>query len=363
MLAKMFAPKTWAYSAIAVSLTVLTACQSHPTAKVPPAPVVKPAAVAAQPLEKALGDGLYEMAYFPTQQALYVASAQSFKQDNGGVLYKVNPTTLAITGVTHTDLKNFGTASKPGDAFFYTTNSLDGTLSKVEVSTGKVVQRLQLSKKNSKGEIDGAREILWHGDELYIGAVANPGYISVVDTRTFKLKTRITNAGKWVTGLHYSPVTQRIYAANGGGEILVINPRNHRIEQRWTSGESKTNLFLNFAEDPATGRLFVTDNSQGKATYVFDEHTGKVIKRIPGDSLAIKFNPKRNELYITQRESKQVLRLDATSYAVKQHWSFTGSPNSLLLTDDGKTLYVTVKQDFNKDSSTKGPDSVVRIEL
>ena len=34
-----------------------------------------------------------------------------------------------------------------------------------------------------------------------------------------------------MTGLHYSAQTGRVYAANGSGEILVINPRNQRIEQ------------------------------------------------------------------------------------------------------------------------------------
>ncbi|WP_241622984.1 YncE family protein [Rosenbergiella australiborealis] len=350
---------------VAVTAALLSGCQTH-TAKTTTVPIVTTATAAKLPssvMEKVLGEGLYEMVLFPSINRLYVASAQSFKQDNGGVLYKVDPETLTVVGTTHTDLKNFGMVSQPGKDFFYTTNSVDGTVSKIDVTSGKVLQRLTLSKKNDKGEIDGAREMLWVGNELYIGAVANPGYISVVDTQSFRLKTRITHAGKWVTGLLYSPSTQRIYAGNGSGEIMVINPKTHHIEQRWTSGESKPNLFLNFAEDPHTHRLFVTDNSEGKATYVFDEQTGKVIKKIPGDSLSIKFNAQRNELYISQRESRQVLSLDTTTYAVKQRWHFAGSPNSLLLTDDGKTLYVTVKQDFNSDFSSKGPDSLVRIRL
>ncbi|MDO2033976.1 hypothetical protein Q2400_26285, partial [Escherichia coli] len=61
--------------------------------------------------------------------------------------------------------------------------------------------------------------------------------------------------------------------------------------------------------------------------------------------------------------SRKVLQLDAGSYAVKNSWTFTRHPNSLLVTPDGKTLYVTVKQDFNDDNTTKGPDSVVRISL
>ena len=324
----------------------------------------KPAATAGQAVtQQTLGDGLYEMAYSPAADALYVASAQSFKDVVGGVLYRLDPVSLAIEGQTHTDLKNFGMADAADGKIFYTTNSLDGGVSKVDALSGKVLQRVMFGGKDKDGDAIGARELLLHGDELYVSRVADPGFISVVDTKSFTLKTVISNAGKWVTGLIYSPLTQRIYAANGSGEILVINPQSHTIEQRWSAGDGKKYLFLNMAEDPATGRLFVTDDSQGKTTLVFDEHSGKVIKRIPGDALGIKFNAKRNEIYISQRESKKVLQLDATTYALKHSWDFATHPNSLLVSPDGNTLYVTLKQDFNQDNSTKGPDSVARIAL
>ena len=359
----LFSPRKAAV-ALAIAATLgLTACQA------PAKKVVTPAADAAKPADstvtqRALGDGLYEMAYSPASKALFVASAQAFKGVNGGMIYRLDPTTLATQGETHTDLKNFGTAIDEQGSVFYTTNSLDGAISKVDAQSGKVLQRLVFPGKISKeGYPAGAREILWHGNELYVGRVADPGYISVVDTKTFKLKTEIKNAGKWVTGIISSPLTGRIYAANGSGEILVINPRSHKIEQRWTAGDGREYLFLNMAEDPATGRLFVTDDSKGKATLVFDERSGKVIKRIEGDALGIKFNAQRNEIYISQRESKKVLQLDATTYAVKKSWSFDKNPNSLLIGPDNATLYVTLKSAFNKDSSTNGTDEIARITL
>ncbi|ADU71671.1 YncE family protein [Pantoea sp. At-9b] len=360
----LFSPRQAAIAAAVIAACSLTACQAP--AKKAEAPVaaaaVKP--VDTQLTQRVLGDGLYELAYSPAANALFVASAQGFKDVNGGMIYRLDPTTLATKGETHTDLKNFGMAIEGEGSVFYTTNSLDGGVSKVDAQSGKVLERLMLGgKKDKEGDVPGAREMLLLGNELYVGRVADPGFISVVDTKTFKLKTTIKNAGKWVTGIIYSPLTERVYAANGAGEIVVINPRTHKIEQRWTAGDGKEYLFLNMAEDPATGRLFVTDDSKGKTTLVFDEHTGKVIKRLPGDALGIKFNAKRNEIYISQRESKKVLQLDATSYAVKNSWSFDTNPNSLLVSADGQTLYVSLKQAFNKDNSTQGKDSVARIAL
>ena len=345
-----------------VAASTLTACQAPVKKGASAAPAV--ATTAASDLtQRELGDGLYEMAYAPAANTLFVASAQGFRDVNGGVIYRLDPATLAVKGITHTDLKNFGMAMDERGERLYATNTLDGGVSQIDVQSGKVLQRLMFKGKDKDGDPIGAREVLYHQGELYIGGVADPGFISVVDAERMRLKTRIANAGKWVTGIIYSALTDRVYAANGGGEILVINPHSHRIEKRLTAGDGKAWLFLNLAEDAATGRLFVTDDSKGKATLVFDERSGRLIKRIDGDALGIKFNPARRELYISQRQSKKVLQLDATTLAVKKSWSFATHPNSLLLSPDGNTLYVTLKQDFNQDNSTKGPDSVARITL
>lgn len=344
----------------------LAGCSAQTTTHAQPAAETQKTAaqLPANIQQRALADGLYEMALSPQGDALYVSSAQSFKDVQGGVVYKLDPATLKTLGATHTDLKNFGMAISADGKTLYVTNSLDGGVSAIDTSTGKVLSRTLFPERNKEGFPYGAREILLHNDVLYIGAVADPALVWVVDAKTMKLKTRIKNAGKWVTGLHWSAQTQRLYVANGGGEILVINPRNNRIEQRWKPLGEKDALLLNIAEDSDTGRLFVTDNSKAKTTLVLDIHSGKVLKQLDvGDSLAVKFNPKRHEIYITQRDAGKVLSLDATSYAVKQSWALPPNPNSLLLSADGQVLYVTVKQPFNKDHSTNGPDHIVRIDL
>lgn len=315
-------------------------------------------------LKRELADGLYEMVLNQKGDALFVASAEGFKDVQGGVIYKLDPTTLKTIGRSHTDLKNFAMTLSPDGQTLYVTNSLDGGISAINTADGKIKKRLMFTERNKEGFPFGAREILLHEGTLYVGGVGDPGVIWVVDAETLKLKKTIKNAGQWVTGLLWSEQTDRLYAANGGGEILVINPHGNKIEKRWKPLGNKPALLLNLAEDNATGRQFVTDNSKAKTTLVLNIHTGEVIKQLDvGDSLAVKFNAKRNELYITQRESGKLLSLDATSYAVKQTWDLPPNPNSLLLSADGQTLYVTVKQAFNKDHSTNGPDSVVRIAL
>lgn len=343
----------------------LSGCAAQKAATPAPAPektVTAPAQTGV--LKRDLADGLYEMALNPKGDALFVASAEGFKDVQGGVIYKLDPATLKTLGRSHTDLKNFAMTISPDGQTLYVTNSLDGGISAISTADGKIQQRLMFTERNKEGFPFGAREIMLHDGTLYVGGVGDPGVIWVVDAKTLKLKKTIKNAGQWVTGLLWSEQTDRIYAANGGGEILVINPRSNKIEKRWKPLGDKPALLLNLAEDTATGRLFVTDNSKAKTTLVVNIRTGELIKQLEvGDSLAVKFNAKRNELYITQRESGKLLSLDATTFAVKHSWDLPPNPNSLLLSADGQTLFVTVKQPFNKDHSTNGPDSVVRISL
>lgn len=343
----------------------LSGCAAQKAATPAPAPektVTAPAQT--DVLKRDLADGLYEMVLNPKGDALFVASAEGFKDVQGGVIYKLDPATLKTLGRSHTDLKNFAMTISPDGQTLYVTNSLDGGISAISTADGKIQQRLMFTERNKEGFPFGAREIMLHDGTLYVGGVGDPGVIWVVDAKTLKLKKTIKNAGQWVTGLLWSEQTDRIYAANGGGEILVINPRSNKIEKRWKPLGDKPALLLNLAEDTATGRLFVTDNSKAKTTLVVNIRTGELIKQLEvGDSLAVKFNAKRNELYITQRESGKLLSLDATTFAVKHSWDLPPNPNSLLISADGQTLFVTVKQPFNKDHSTNGPDSVVRISL
>lgn len=309
---------------------------------------------------------MYELAYSPVTNALYVNSAQSISGVQGGVIYKLDPQTLATLGQTHTDLKNFGAVLNPAGDTLYVSNSLDSSISAVDVQSGKLRSRLKFEDRSADGTPLGPRQIIYAADTdtLYVGGVGDPGIIWVVDAKTMQLKTRILNAGKWVTGLLIDPSTQRLFAANGGGEVLVIDLRSHTILARWTPGDGQRYLLLNLAHDPQSHRLFVTDNSQAKTTLVFDDRSGRVVARLPvSDSMAIKLNPLRKEIYITQRLSGKLLILDADSYALKRSFDLPPNPNSLLLSPDGQVIYVTVKVGFNKDHSTVGPDSVVRIEL
>lgn len=218
----------------------------------------------------------------------------------GGVIYILDPHTLNTIGLTYTDLKNFALQLSAEGKALYVSSSLDGGINAIDITTGKIKNRLLFSERSEKGCSYGARQLLLLNNTLYVGVVADPAQIWVVDATTLKLKTRVKNTGKWMTGLHYSAQTGRVYTANGSGEILVINPHNQRIEQHWKSLGDKPALLLNMVEDSDTGRLFVTDSSRVKTTLVLNIHSGELLKQLDvGDPLAVQFSKKRHEIYIS----------------------------------------------------------------
>lgn len=149
-------------SALALLIAAaLSGCAAHTT----PASNASVTEKTAQPAvsdvqQRALADGLYEMALSPAGDALYVASAEGFKDVQGGVVYKLDPKTLKTLGLSHTDMKNFGMAISPDGKTVYVTNSLDGGLSALNTADGKVKNRVLFPERNPEGFPYGARQVL-----------------------------------------------------------------------------------------------------------------------------------------------------------------------------------------------------------
>ncbi|MDU3887729.1 MAG: YncE family protein, partial [Serratia liquefaciens] len=121
--------------------------------------------------------------------------------------------------------------------------------------------------------------------------------------------------------------------------------------------------FLNISLDPATHRAFITDSKQAQVLVV-DTRDGKILSKIDvPESLAVLFNPTRNEVYVTHRQAGQVSVIDAKNYKLLQTIKTPTHPNSLALSPDGQTLYVSVKQASSREKEATAPDDVIRIAL
>ena len=79
-------------------------------------------------LRKAVGKGAYEMAYSQQENALWVATSQSRSLDKGGIVYRLDPTTLDITQVIHNDLKPFGATINHTTQTLWFGNTVDSSV-------------------------------------------------------------------------------------------------------------------------------------------------------------------------------------------------------------------------------------------
>jgi len=110
-------------------------------------------------------------------------------------------------------------------------------------------------------------------------------------------------------------------------------------------------------------RAFITDSKQPEVL-VISLKDGSIISKVSApESLAVLFNPARDEAYVTHREAGKVSVIDAKTYKVTKTLDTPTFPNSLALSADGKTLFVTVKQKSSRQQEATQPDDVIRIAL
>ncbi len=323
-------------------------------------------AVQAEDLNQAVGKGVYELAVSPKDNALFVATAQNSSGD-GGTVFRLDPAKLAVQQSINTDLKSFGAAINPQTNVLYIGNTVNGSVTAIDASSGKVLNTLVLDSRKRSETVRPLqpRQVAVDAktNRVYITGLGPQSVVWVVDGSTLKLVSTIPNTGKMGTGLAVDSDAQKVYVTNGDGELVTINARTNAIEKKQNIDGDKEHFFLNIALDTRGQRAFLTDSKQAQVLVV-DLRNQQVIQRIDvPESLAVLFNGDRDELYVTHRKAGEVSIIDASSYKVKRTVKTPALPNSLALSADGKVLYVSVKQPGSRKAPPKNPDSVMRIAL
>lgn len=319
-------------------------------------------------LRKAVGKGAYEMAYSQQENALWLATSQSRKLDKGGVVYRLDPVTLEVTQAIHNDLKPFGATINNTTQTLWFGNTVNSAVTAIDAKTGEVKGRLVLDDRKRTEEVrpPQPRELVADDatNTVYISGIGKESVIWVVDGGNIKLKTAIQNTGKMSTGLALDSEGKRLYTTNADGELITIDTADNKIlSRKKLLDDGKEHFFINISLDTARQRAFITD-SKAAEVLVVDTRNGNILAKVAApESLAVLFNPARNEAYVTHRQAGKVSVIDAKSYKVVKTFDTPTHPNSLALSADGKTLYVSVKQKSTKQQEATQPDDVIRIAL
>ncbi|EHX8053507.1 YncE family protein [Escherichia coli] len=319
-------------------------------------------------LRKAVGKGAYEMAYSQQENALWLATSQSRKLDKGGVVYRLDPVTLEVTQAIHNDLKPFGATINNTTQTLWFGNTVNSAVTAIDAKTGEVKGRLVLDDRKRTEEVRPLQPRELVADDatntVYISGIGKDSVIWVVDGENIKLKTAIQNTGKMSTGLALDSKGKRLYTTNADGELITIDTADNKIlSRKKLLDDGKEHFFINISLDTARQRAFITD-SKAAEVLVVDTRNGNILAKVAApESLAVLFNPARNEAYVTHRQAGKVSVIDAKSYKVVKTFDTPTHPNSLALSADGKTLYVSVKQKSTKQQEATQPDDVIRIAL
>lgn len=319
-------------------------------------------------LRKAVGKGAYEMAYSQQENALWLATSQSRKLDKGGVVYRLDPVTLEVTQAIHNDLKPFGATINNTTQTLWFGNTVNSAVTAIDAKTGEVKGRLVLDDRKRTEEVRPLQPRELVADDatntVYISGIGKESVIWVVDGGNIKLKTAIQNTGKMSAGLALDSEGKRLYTTNADGELITIDTADNKIlSRKKLLDDGKEHFFINISLDTARQRAFITD-SKAAEVLVVDTRNGNILAKVAApESLAVLFNPARNEAYVTHRQAGKVSVIDAKSYKVVKTFDTPTHPNSLALSADGKTLYVSVKQKSTKQQEATQPDDVIRIAL
>ncbi|XQK39117.1 PQQ-binding-like beta-propeller repeat protein [Escherichia coli] len=319
-------------------------------------------------LRKAVGKGAYEMAYSQQENALWLATSQSRKLDKGGVVYRLDPVTLEVTQAIHNDLKPFGATINNTTQTLWFGNTVNSAVTAIDAKTGEVKGRLVLDDRKRTEEVRPLQPRELVADDatntVYISGIGKESVIWVVDGENIKLKTAIQNTAEMSTGLALDSKGKRLYTTNADGELITIDTADNKIlSRKKLLDDGKEHFFINISLDTARQRAFITD-SKAAEVLVVDTRNGNILAKVAApESLAVLFNSARNEAYVTHRQAGKVSVIDAKSYKVVKTFDTPTHPNSLALSADGKTLYVSVKQKSTKQQEATQPDDVIRIAL
>lgn len=348
-------------------------------------------------IRKPVDIGAYEMVYSTSKNAVLVATTLS-RNENGGIVYELDAKNLSVIKAIDTAKKPFGAAinSRTNTAWFG--GSIEGCVIAVDIISGKVKGITTLVPQSTHNEKtappvrersttqqehtgSAGKDVKKHDGkrppaprEVAVDEGTNTVYISgvnrddsllwVVDGNTMQLKQTIRGLGIMNTGLAVDSDNHRLYTSNAEGEFITIDTALNKVISRTRIvSDTQEHLLMNISLDKNGHRAFISDNKVA-GIYVVDLKNSKVINHISvPESLAVLFNPKRNEIYATHRNEGTVSIINGTTYSVVDTVKLPEHPNSLVLAADGSALYVTVKQDVSHDKPATAPDDIVRISL
>lgn len=184
-------------------------------------------------------------------------------------------------------------------------------------------------------------------------AVTNNGQskqtIQLIDPATESILDEVEISKSWY-GLEFNSDDSRLYASGGNDNMIVIYNTSQAKLQKvdsivigkpWPVKISLTGLAL----DDAGGKLFVT-TKENNSLYTVDLKTKSFTQlKLGHEAYACRLSPDRKQLYVSLWGGDQIAVVDTEKGAIVSAIDVGSNPNEMLLTKDGRYLFVAQGND------------------
>lgn len=337
-------------------------------------------------IESSVAPGLYQTAYSPSRNSLYVTSAVGRPPVTQSSLIKLDADTLAYqkhvvpdvdptaTGRDGKPLEGaryavYGVAVDDEHGTVWVTNTRQSTVAVYDADT------LTLIKQFDKNAVVHSRDVIIDAvrDRAYVSS-ARSNRIAVFDTST---NTPLSDIAVGRDADDFSPMSLALDEASGtlvtvsasSAKAAIIDVVSGSVaEAALPDGVSRAS---GVAYDPATGRIYVA--SQGTGDLVVVEKDGTVVnqvvtatglkdadgKDISSGALNVALDPANSLVYVTNRNAGTITvhDLDGT---IKQTIDAGRNPNHVQY--DGRGHVYAVNKGGSRDGGTKN-DYVQRFSV
>lgn len=369
-----------------------------------------------QIMRKNLAPALVELAYSPSQHAVFV-SAPDWKEEARSRVLRLDPDTLKVQAEIPLAVKGFGVALDDHHHRLYLTEGFNGAVGVVDTQTNRSLGEIFLQEKvnlhqaylrhgltgeNLKFLLSELQRFKISDDYLYkvreakydarTGRLFLPGLgygvdsvLFVVDTHTGKLEKTLPGFGFYAVGIALDEKGRRVFVSNMQGQLMTVNVDTLELT---STTEIPADQLLNLVYDPAHNRVLGVDQgidrdkyrnhflqqtytrrSNGHRLFALDADSGKLLASEPTDEvpIGILLDERSGRVYVTNRNGVRVEQgkgtlaiFDAATLKRLQTLELPPHPNSLALNTRDHALFVTVKNDGAATKAGK-PESVVRI--
>lgn len=379
---------------------------------------VKSLAGQVQVTRQALAPALYEVAYSPSQDVVYVVSAGGFGPDApASKVLRLDPKTLDVKGEIPLSVNGFGLVLDDAAHRLYITDTRAGSLTVLDVASDTVVGTVALNEapdavssqkpakasqaarsgktsragktakpagEDNKDGMYKYREVVLDRthNRLYLPGMSlesgSDGVLKVVDAHTLKVQKVVPGLGFGTTGIALDETAGKLYVSNLVGQLFVVDTGTLAVTGKF---EVAADQLLNLAVDRAAGQVLAVDQGmarldekrqqdgiaytprgKGNQVVAIDPANGQVTRNIAVGTqpVALLLDAERNRLYVSNRDSGNVSIIDARTGHLLKSVDLQRHPNSLALNPKTGEVYVTIKN--ARDAAHGSNESVARIQ-